>query len=364
MKKYFKIIIILFVLLSLFACAKKEEEEVIDDVVFQEEAEVIEEDESPKPIPVPENMYLSELTGEPISLDLKNQRPIAVMVDNEITAYPHFGISEADIVYEIVNSYHNGYITRMLPILKDWKNIKQMGSIRSTRIAYIRLMAEYNFVLCHDGQSNIALPYFQNIYARDHISGTFSRVNNGKAWEFTEYILPGDLEKNMEALNISEEYGSQYPLEETRFNFVEYGLEVMNDDNLKTNSGIDLPYPHNKSQLKYNEKTKTYDYYCYGDIHKDGEDDEVLSFKNVIIMSIDMRKADEEGHVFFEILEGDKPIYYLSNGHIIEGTWDKSEELAYTKYYDLDGNELLMNTGKTYIAYVPSSFFNDIVLYD
>ena len=48
----------------------------------------------------PVGMYRSELTGEWISSTLMNQRPIAVMVDNEITALPHFGTSEADIVYD------------------------------------------------------------------------------------------------------------------------------------------------------------------------------------------------------------------------------------------------------------------------
>ena len=37
----------------------------------------------------PEHSYRSELTNEWIDEDLKDQRPIAVMVDNEKTALPH-----------------------------------------------------------------------------------------------------------------------------------------------------------------------------------------------------------------------------------------------------------------------------------
>ena len=53
---------------------------------------------------IPENAYRSEITNEWIDESLKDQRPIAVMVDNEKTALPHYGLTEADVVYEIMNS--------------------------------------------------------------------------------------------------------------------------------------------------------------------------------------------------------------------------------------------------------------------
>ena len=54
-----------------------------------------------------DGMYRSELTNEWIDESLKDQRPIAVMVDNEKTALPHFGVADADVVYEIMNSTLN-----------------------------------------------------------------------------------------------------------------------------------------------------------------------------------------------------------------------------------------------------------------
>ena len=96
---------------------------------------------------IPEGMYRSELTNEFIPLELKDQRPIAVMTDNEITALPHYGTSDADIVYEMMNSTANGRITRLMPIIKDWKNIKQFGSVRSARPTNFMVAAEYNAIL-------------------------------------------------------------------------------------------------------------------------------------------------------------------------------------------------------------------------
>ena len=45
-----------------------------------------------------DGMYRSELTNEWIDEALQNQRPVAVLVDNEKTALDHYGLTQADIV--------------------------------------------------------------------------------------------------------------------------------------------------------------------------------------------------------------------------------------------------------------------------
>ena len=135
-----------------------------------------------------EGMYRSELTNEWIDESLKNQRPIAVMVDNEKTALPHYGLTEADVVYEIMNSTANGRITRLMAIVKDWGKIQQFGSIRSARPTNFMLAAEWNAVLCHDGGPFYIDQYVKKNYT-NNFSGTFGRVNNGKSREYTLYIL-------------------------------------------------------------------------------------------------------------------------------------------------------------------------------
>ena len=68
-----------------------------------EEPEVSEEEEFVEVIP--ENSYRSELTNEWIPEEIENQRPVAIMVDNEKTALDHYGLTQADIVYEMMNQY-------------------------------------------------------------------------------------------------------------------------------------------------------------------------------------------------------------------------------------------------------------------
>jgi len=96
-----------------------EQEEVVEETPVEEETPEVDvvSDE------VPEGMYRSELTNLPISEEIKNQRPVAVMVDNESLALPHFGTAEADIIYENMNSTLNGRITRFMVLVKELQGL-------------------------------------------------------------------------------------------------------------------------------------------------------------------------------------------------------------------------------------------------
>ncbi len=329
------------------------------------ETEAAEDPAAKEPYVLPEGMYFSELTGEPISEDIKNQRPIAAMVDNETTALPHYGTSEADVVYELMNSTKNDRITRLMCIVKDWGNIEQLGSIRSTRPTNILLAAEWNAVLCHDGG-----PYYNDQYfARDwsaHFSGTFSRVNNGKAREFTEYIISGDLDSNFS--NYANKAGyettyNQYANEGSHFNFVEYGTELNLDekyDRTYNANVVVLPFTHNKSQLVYNSETKEYEYYEYGERHEDAEDGEPLSFKNVLLQKCTFTQYDENGYLIYNCIDPGNNGWYLTNGVAKDIAWNKMTETGKTMYYDETGAELEINTGKTYIALIPADTWDNV----
>ena len=173
--------------------------QTVKPVVIVDEPEVTSEPTeelttTPEPEEDREGMYRSELTNEWIDESLQNQRPIAVMVDNEKTALPHYGLTQADVVYEIMNSTANGRVTRFMAIVKDWGSLTQFGSIRSTRETNIYLVGEWNAILCHDGgpyfvMGNSAANYKGLIAQKDYcdnLSGIFPRVENGKPSEFTE----------------------------------------------------------------------------------------------------------------------------------------------------------------------------------
>ena len=325
-------------------------------------AEGTETEDFGTPLPVPDGQYLSELTGLPIDESLKMQRPIAVMIDNESKALPHYNTAGADIVYEMMNSTANDRITRLMCLYKDWEDLPQTGSIRSVRPTNILVAQEYDAVICHDGG-----PFYINDYFSRypyHFSGTFSRVDNGKAREFTEYILPGDLDRNFSRSGYSKEYSEESA---SHFQFAPYGTKTNLDDwdadGIRTARHIELPFYHNRSQLIYNEETRTYDYYEYGKQHLDAGTKAPLSFTNVLLQDCSFHQYDKNGYLIYNCIDKFQFAYYCTEGKNISILWTKEGEDGVTRFFDADGEEIQINPGKTYIGIIPDDTWDEVKIY-
>lgn len=313
-----------------------------------------------------EGMYRNELSGEWISSALATQRPVAIMVDNEKTALAHYGVNQSDIVYEIMNSTANGRITRLMCLVKDYAKITQFGSIRSVRPSNFMLAAEYNAILVHDGG-----PFYINDYIAqpwsDNLSAGFARFSNGKRTEFTEYVTYNaytnktkgrtyaGLKTRLAQAGFSKTYNEYYAGPNFIFSEAQIGLDA--EANVRTANAVSLPFPHNSSKLNYNASTGTYDYYEYGKAHIDALTNTQTTFKNVIIQNCSFTQYDPNGYMVYNLVTGENSSngYYLTNGKAIPITWSKAASNAQTVYRNANtGEELVLNTGKTYIAIVPS----------
>lgn len=367
-RKSVQFLLVLALSLSMAACGKDKveetanpkQEDVTADVSSGTEADVPEELEEEE---VREGMYRSELTNEWIDESLKDQRPIAVMVDNEVIALPHYGLTQADVVYEMTNSTANGKVTRLMCLVKDWQNLKQFGSIRSARPTNFLLAAEWNAMLVHDGGPVYINDYVEQPYT-NNLSGGFSRVNNGKPREFTEYICTGDMDKRLKEYGYSTTY-NEYYTGGPHYNFAseKKPVDLSGDPTVKKAEKIAMPYPHNKSMLTYDPETQLYYYSEYGEKHLDPQNDNAqLAFKNVLLQSCPYIEFDEHGYMMFYIFNAEQKGYYITNGEAIELTWEKVDATNVTHYYDMNGNEIKINTGKTYVGIVPDEDWANLII--
>ena len=309
-----------------------------------------------------ENMYRSELTNEWIDLALEDQRPVAIIVDNEKTALDHYGLTQADIIYEIMNSTANGEITRFMCIVKDWESITRFGSIRSARPTHFMIAPEYNAIMIHDGGPFYIDPYLTNDWI-DNLSGGFARIDNGKPREFTEYVTTGEIADRIAARKYDTEYNEHYEGSHWQFADEKNPIDLGEIYNSKDCTLIDLPFPHNGSELEYDEETSLYLYSEYGRAHIDPEnDDKQLSFTNVIIQCAEMNLLDQNGYMEFKLINESGKGYYITGGKAIPVTWTKDHDTNPTEFYDANGDEITLNTGKTYIAIVSSTRWNELLL--
>ena len=383
-KKVLSLLICISLVLSLSACSKKEEavgnageveanpieeevsepEAVNEDTEDTKEASLEQEKQiEEEPEEVREGYYRSELTNEWTDEKIKNQRPIAVMIDNEKTALPHFGTSRADIVYEMMNSTLNDRVTRFMCIIKDYNSLSQIGSIRSVRTTNLQISPEYNSIVIHDGGPLYINAYFEAPYV-EHLSGGFARIKNGKPTEFTEYITEGEVVSRCKKEGIDLEYNEYYQGSHWQFAKPNKQTDLSQRDDSFDALNIELPYSHNKPKLEYIPETGVYRYSEYGQEYIDALTDEHMEFKNVIIQESTFTQFDEHGYMNFWIHDNENMHgYYLTGGKAIPITWAKDKyDMFPTQFYVADGTMIQMNIGKTYICIVPDDSWDKIVI--
>ena len=88
-------------------------------------------------------MYLTDEVYNTI----KDRKPVSAMLNNHPDARPQAGLNDADIIYEIVAE---GGISRIMPVFYS-KIPTRVGSMRSARIYFMQVAAEYNPIFMHWG---------------------------------------------------------------------------------------------------------------------------------------------------------------------------------------------------------------------
>ena len=81
-----------------------------------------------------------------------NERPIAIMIDNNVGNNNHIGLQESYLNYEIIVE---GGLTRIMAIFKD-KNVSTIGPVRSSRHYFLDYALENDAIYTHYGWSTYA----------------------------------------------------------------------------------------------------------------------------------------------------------------------------------------------------------------
>ena len=116
---------------------------------------------------------------------------------------------------------------------------------------------------------------------------------------------------------------------------------------------VDIDFGAQSSSFTYDAEKQVYLKNINGSAQVDGKTGEQLAFTNVFVLETEISVRDEVGHKKLD-WDGasDAKGYYVSNGGVQEITWSKEEnnENSYLKFYDINGREIKINRGKSYIA--------------
>ena len=153
-------------------------------------------------------------------------RPIAVMINNNHAAWPHAGLQESFLNYEIIAE---GGITRIMSLYKDIDNVDKIGSVRSSRPYFLDYVLENDAIYAHWGGSDQAYNDIDsldidNIDAVKYEGKYFFRDKNAnKQFEHTGFTKMSMLNDGIEKLG--------YDKTTNKGNLFQYSVDEININN-------------------------------------------------------------------------------------------------------------------------------------
>lgn len=325
------------------------------------EADLTQTTPTPAPETEPEKpaRIFNYLNGETTTKEERDQRPVAIMLNNLKKSLPQEGLCSGDIYYECAAE---GGITRIMMLVSDYENLGTVGSIRSSRDYFIDFIANHDAIYVHAGGSDLAYAKirWRGIANLDGVNMYLPSTFWRDTWRMNNVGYEHSMMTSGEGILAGVEYkGYRTELDENQvpmFNFY---------DEETDNQLVGSPAPHVHMQstsiqtvdFVYNEETGEYLRYQYNGMpHVDGTTDEQLSVKNVIILFTDISliPGDKAGRLAVGTV-GSGQGYYITNGKRKVINWSRETKTATVHLEYRNGDELILNSGKTFICVVDDS---------
>lgn len=298
---------------------------------------------------VEEEPITAVLEEKEVQIFKGNDRPIAIMIDNHSDAWPQAGLQKAYMVYEIVVE---GGETRLMALFKG-ADVEKIGPVRSARHYFLDYAMENDAIYTHFGESPQADSDIRK-YSINEIDGiaedgtTFKRVKD----KASPHNAVTSIEKLIESAK-----NKKFKMTSNKESVLNY---VTDEVNLEEGQGaISVTIPHSDLQTVkyvYDEENKVYQRYARGKKQTDWDSKETITTKNIIITFCDnytLQDKENKGRQGIKNI-GTFDGYYITNGKAIKIKCIKNEREEQTVYQDLEGNEIKVNDGNTFVNICPT----------
>jgi len=301
----------------------------------------------------------SYLTGLWTDEEKVNRRPVAIMLSNIKQAIPQTGISKAAVIYE---AQVEGMITRLMGIFEDYDDLEKIGSVRSARTYFVFWSEQWDSIYAHYGQCDYANIYLDQIDNLNGVKGSgngvYYRTEDRKA-PHNAYASAEGLAYGIERMEYRTEHEADY--DRGVFLFAEEPGSV------KLESGTPATYVYpgyrtHKAYFEYDEATGKYLRYQYDDEQVDDMNNEQLAVDNIVIQYCSYERYFQTTPYLNIDIWSEGTGYYITQGKAIPITWKGGLEYEPTSYYDADGNEIVLNPGKTWVCTVVTENEKDTVI--
>ncbi|PWU66739.1 DUF3048 domain-containing protein [Gracilibacillus dipsosauri] len=329
-----KIMLILVFSLLLMACSTNEKE-TSNPKEPEQEAPVEEPVEETEPIIAP-------LTG----LELESEPPnrmLAIMINNHPKARPQTGLSQADIVFEILAE---GNITRFMALFHS--NLpEKVGPVRSARPYYFNLANDYGALYIYHGAADFIEQMLQN-GAADHLNGSYYDNDKVLFERSSDRVAPHNSYVLIDSVyEEAEEKGYEIEGSYSPFSFL--STEEVVEGDPATN--VQFDYIGNPIQYIYESTNEKYIRYDGGTETTEKATGEEVEIDNVFILETAHEVVDNAGRREIDLQSGGDALL-LQKGKVQHVQWERIDDrIIPTK----NGKPVPLVPGKTWINVIPTS---------
>ena len=297
-----------------------------------------------------DNVLTAEVKKKEVQIFKGNDRSIAVMIDNHNQAWPQAGLNKAYLVYEAIVE---GGETRLMALFKG-VTVDKIGPVRSSRHYFLDYVMENDAIYAHYGWSPLAESDIKQ-YNINNINGITESTST--FWRVKDKSAPHNAVTSTDAL-LKAARSKGYKTTSTKKSVLNY---VTDDVNLDDGQGaLSVTIPHSSLQTVkyvYDEQNQVYKRYARNKAQTDWNTGNSITTKNIIITMCDnytLEDSENKGRQGLKNI-GTFNGYYITNGKAIKIKCIKESRNAQTKYQDLQGNEIKVNDGNTWINICPTN---------
>lgn len=319
------------------------------------------------------------LNGELYSKQQKawweKHRPLGVMIENHQDSRPQSGLSSTDVIYEAVAE---GAITRFLAVFYC-QDATPIGPVRSARTYFMDFISEYGDypLYAHVGGANAdgpadALSQIENYgWGMYNDLSQFSigfptfwrdanRLGRDVATEHTMYSTTAklwDYAKTRKFTNVDQD-GVVWNASFVPYTFNDDAKLSQRPENQKIKLEFWSGYSAYVVDWVYNKSENNYSRNNGGSPHLDKNTNKALTAKNIIVLFIAERHANDgyEGnvHLLYKTTGSGKAIVFM-DGKEIKATWRKDKRTSRTLIFDSQGSPIIFNRGRLWFEILPTT---------
>lgn len=300
----------------------------------------------PSPSPEPAAGLISGLTGLPVTGETALPRPLSIMINNAPAARPQSGISEADILYEVLAE---GGITRLIGVFQSHTGVVKIGPIRSIRPYLIDIGESHGAVTVHAGGSPDAYAILQRQKKED-----MDEIGRAGAyfWRDKERKAPHNLYSNTARLwEGAAKLGFAKNKEVPGYTFATAD-SIPGGGTAAPEFRVNFLLKSYEVSYHYNAERGTYVRSVNGKPHLDLNNNQPIEAANVIVMSTGHKVLDDVGRLQVDVELGGEAVLF-QRGEAVHGRWVR--KLGDIIRFVKDGKEAPMIPGVTHILIVPKA---------